>query len=188
MGALIIFGVVAVILLLFWGISLYNGLLKTLNSCDEAWADLQTELKRRYDLIPRLVTLVRSYAGYEQELLERVSQSCTLAQANSGSPMEQSVDENLLTQSLRQLLVLVQAFPDLKANQNYLQLQQELINTEDRIQRARRFYNANVRELNNRVDLFPSSLLANAMATQKREYFEIDEVTVQDMPSIDLNP
>jgi len=185
MGSLIVLGL-AVIVAISWLIGLYNGLLKSVNSCNESWSDLQTELKRRYDLIPRLVEVVLSYAGYENDVLVRVAQSLNLARSNSGSPEEQSLDENLLNGSLRNLFVLINAYPDLKANQSYLQLQNELVNTEDRIQRARRFYNANVRELNNRADLFPSSLVATALGIRKREYFEIDEVVVQEMPPLGM--
>ncbi len=183
MGSLILVGMVVVVAI-SWITGIYNGLLKSINSCDESWADLQTELKRRYDLIPRLVEIVVAYAGYENEVLQRVAESLSLAQSNSGSPVEQSLDENLLAGSLRHLLVLSNAYPDLKANQSYLELQRELINTEDRIQRARRFYNANVRELNNRVDLFPSSLFATGMGILRREYFEIDQAAVQQIPEL----
>ncbi|NJK63325.1 MAG: LemA family protein [Synechococcaceae cyanobacterium SM2_3_1] len=187
MGAILVLAMIAIGVAATWVVGLYNGLRKTVNSCSESWADLQTELKRRYDLIPRLVEIVKGYAGYEQGILDRVLQARELAQNNTGSPTEQSIDENLLSRSLGQLLVLVQKFPDLKANRNFSQLQSELVNTEDRIQRARRFYNANVRELNNRVDLFPSSLFASAMGIGKREYFEIDEAEVGDAPPIDFN-
>lgn len=182
----VIGGIVLVIVI--WLVGLSNGLLKSVNICDESWADLQIELKRRYDLIPTLVTLVKGYSGYEQDIVDRVIQARNLAQANTGSPTERSFDENLLTNSLRQLFLSIQPFPDLKANQNFLELQRELVFTEDRIQRARRLYNANVRELNNRVDLFPSSLFASALEIKKREYFEIDEAVVENMPPIDFNP
>ena len=125
------------------------------NHCDEAWADIDAELKRRYDLIPNLVSTVQGYAKHEREVLDGVSQARAAAMANNGSPASQARDENQLIRGLRQLLAVAESYPDLKANQNFLALQTELANTEDRIQRSRRFYNANVSRLPESASDFP---------------------------------
>ncbi len=164
--------------------SLYNGLVRVRNACDESWSDIDTELRRRYDLIPNLVETVKGYAQHEREVFERVIQARNAALANHGSPESQAKDENALTGGLRQLFALAENYPDLKANQNYLKLQEELANTEDRLQRSRRFYNANVRDLNNRLEVFPSNMIAQYFAFQKREYFELDEPAARQPPVV----
>lgn len=169
--------------LLLWVALLYNGLVRLRNYCTEAWADIDTELKRRYELIPNLVNTVKGYAKHEHQLLERVVQARNAAQANHGSPEAQAHDENVLVGNLRQLFAVAEGYPDLKANQNFLHLQQELVHTENRIQRARRFYNANVRDLNTRVETFPSNLIANLFSFQKREFFEIEDATERAVPT-----
>jgi LemA protein len=174
----------AAILLLGWVAALYNSLVRTKNACDESWADIDTELHRRHDLIPNLVETVKGYAAHERELFERVIQARNSAAAAHGSRADQAQDESTLTGSLRQLFALAEAYPDLKANQNFLHLQQELANTEDRLQRSRRFYNANVRELNNRLEVFPSNLVASMFGFQPVEYFEVEEPAVRQAPAV----
>jgi LemA protein len=159
---------------------MYNGLVRGRNACDESWADIDTELRRRYDLIPNLVESVKGYAAHEKETLDRVIKARNTAMANTGSPGSQAKDENVLVGALRQVFALAESYPDLKANQNFLQLQGELANTEDRIQRSRRFYNANVRDLNNRIDVFPSNVIASTFGFAKREYFEIEDAAVRE--------
>jgi LemA protein len=158
---------------------MFNGLVRLRNYCDESWSDIDTELKRRYDLIPNLVNTVKGYAAHEREVLEGVTRARNAALANTGSPASQAKDENVLVGNLRQLMAVVERYPDLKASHNFLELQQELTNTEDRIQRARRFYNANVRDLNTRIEVAPSNLVAGWFGFQKREMFEIDDVARQ---------
>ncbi len=177
-GLAVIGGLVLLLLLVVAG--LYNGLVRARNACDESWADIDTELRRRYDLIPNLVETVKGYAGHEKDTLERVIAARNTAMANHGSPESQARDENLLVGALRQLFALSEAYPDLKANQNFLALQQELANTEDRIQRSRRFYNANVRDLNNRIQVFPSNIVAGIFGFTRREYFEIDQAAARE--------
>jgi len=186
MGLLIPLAVlgVGVFLVLAWVASLYNGLVRVKNACDESWSDIDTELRRRYDLIPNLVETVKGYAQHEREVFERVIQARNAALANHGTPESQAKDENALTGGLRQLFALAENYPDLKANQNYLKLQEELANTEDRLQRSRRFYNANVRDLNNRLEVFPSNMIAQYFAFQKREYFELDEPAARQPPVV----
>ena len=186
MEPLIVLAVIGGILLFFllWVVGLYNGLVRVKNATDESWSDIDTELRRRYDLIPNLIESVKGYAAHEKDVLERVIAARNTAAANHGSPASQAQDENALVGSLRQLFALAENYPDLKANQNFLHLQQELANTEDRLQRARRFYNANVRDLNNRLQTFPSNMVASMFAFQPREYFEIDEAKVREVPVV----
>lgn len=163
---------------------MYNGLVRVKNACDESWADIDTELRRRYDLIPNLIETVKGYATHEREVFDRVVKARNVAAANHGSPASQAQDENVLLGSLRQLFAVAEAYPDLKANQNFKELQTELANTEDRLQRSRRFYNANVRDLNNRLEVFPSNIVANMFGFTKREYFEIEDAVVREAPQV----
>jgi LemA protein len=167
-----------------WFMLTYNFLVQDRNRCDESWADIDAELKRRYDLVPNLVNTVRGYAKHEREVLDRVTQARNTAVANNGSPQAQAGDENDLVRGLRQLFAVAEHYPDLKANQNFLALQTELANTEDRIQRSRRFYNANVRDYQNRLQRFPSNLVASTFSFPSREFFEIEDVSQQQAPVV----
>jgi LemA protein len=171
--------VVLVLVPLLWLIGTYNGLVRLRNHCREAWSGIDTELKRRYDLIPNLVETVKGYAKYEREVLESVVRARQQAVSSTGSPESQARDETALVHSLSRLFALAEAYPDLKANQNFLQLQNELVNTEDRIQAARRFYNANVRDLNTRTETFPSNLVASMFGFQRMEFFEVEEAAIR---------
>jgi len=171
---LIVVGVLALLIVL-WIVGMYNALVRLRNACEESWSGIDTELRRRYDLIPNLVNTVKGYATHEQQTLEKVIQARNTAYNNQGSPESQAKDENILTGALRQLFAIAEAYPDLKANENFIELQQELTNTEDRIQRSRRFYNANVRDLNNKIQMFPSNLIAGMFGFTEREFFEIEE-------------
>ena len=157
----------------------YNGLVRARNSIRESWACIDTELKRRYDLIPNLVETVKGYAVHERQVLEEVVAARTRAVASTGSPNSQAADENMLVQALRQIFALAEAYPQLKADANFRKLQDELVNTEDRIQAARRFYNANVRDYNNRVQAFPSNIIAGLFSFRAAEYFEVEEVGIR---------
>lgn len=174
------------LLVLIWFIGGYNSLVRLRNHCRESWSNIDTELKRRYDLIPNLVSTVKGYASHERELFERVTQARNAALANHGSPASQAADENTLVRGVRQLFAVAEGYPDLKASQNFLSLQDELSNTEDRIQRARRFYNANVRDLNTRVEVVPSNVIANMFGFRKEEYFEIEDAIVREAPAVKL--
>ena len=187
MSPLVIGIVVAVVLLLvLWVAVMYNALVRGRNHCDEAWSNVDTELKRRYDLIPNLVDTVKGYAAHERETMERVTQARNTALQSQGSPASQARDENVLVDGLRRLLAVVERYPDLKASQSFLGLQEELINTEDRIQRARRFYNGNVRDYNNRVEVFPSALVAKPFGFRQREFFEIEVATERTAPAVKI--
>lgn len=172
---------------LIWVMMLYNNLVRARNHCDESWSDIDTELRRRYNLIPNLVETVKGYAAHEKETFDRVIQARNQAMANHGTPAAQAQDENVLIGGLRQLFALSESYPELKANQNYLQLQEELGNTEDRIQRSRRFYNANVRDLNNLVETFPSVLIVGPFGFSKREYFEIEDEAQRQAPKVSFS-
>lgn len=158
-----------------WLMGTYNGLVRKRNACNESWSSIDSELQRRYDLIPNLVESVRAYAAHERATLESVTQARARAAANHGDPEDQARDENALIGELRRLLVVAEAYPELKADRHFLALQQELALTEDRIARARRFYNANVRDLNIRVASFPANLVANAFRFTARQFFEIED-------------
>lgn len=178
---LVVFG-----LPLLWVIATYNTFVRLKNHCREAWAGIDTELKRRYDLIPNLVETVKGYATHEQETFARVVEARSRAIASTGSPESQAQDENVLVQTLRQLFAISENYPDLKASDNFLKLQTELANTEDRIQAARRFYNGNVRDLNVRVEVFPSNLIAGMFGVGKEEYFEVEDSGVRLPPTVKL--
>jgi LemA protein len=152
----------------------FNRLVNLNNLIQNAWHNVETELKRRYDLIPNLVSTVKGYAKHEKEVLERVIAARTGAVQSTGSPRNQARDENELVRALRELFVVVERYPQLKARESFLTLQEELIDTENRIQAARRFYNGNVKDLNNLVAQFPSNLIARGFGFRPAEFFEID--------------
>jgi LemA protein len=164
-----------IVLVLLWGVVAYNRFVSQRQGIRDAYANIDTELRRRYDLIPNLVETVRGYASHEREVLENVTRARSAATAATGSPAEQAAAEGPLVAALRQLFAVVENYPDLKANQNFLALQAELTNTEDRLQTARRFYNANVRDYNQRVQAFPSNVVANMFRFEEEQFFEVDE-------------
>ena len=167
-------------------VGIYNSFVKVRNQCDEAWSGVDTELQRRYHLIPNLVSTVKGYAKHEKELLENIAKLREECVQSGGSPESQAGPENRLVRALGTLMARVENYPDLKASSNFLQLQQELVNTEDRIQAARRFYNGNVRENNNLVQMFPSNLFAGMFGNGLREYFEIDDTRAVQAPDVKL--
>jgi len=166
---------VVVVLLILWAVSTYNGLVKLRNLVQEAWRQIDVELKRRHDLIPNLVETVKGYAAHERGTLEDVMKARSAAMAGGQGPAAAAQSENVLTQALGRLIAVAEAYPDLKANQNFLSLQQELSSTEDRIAAGRRYYNANVRELNTKVETVPSNIFASMFHITREEYFEAEE-------------
>ena len=180
----VILGAIAVVLL--WGIGMYNSLIRTRQHVKESWSAIDTELKRRYDLIPNLVETVKGYATHESETLEAVIQARNNAVASTGSPGQQAQDENMLVGALRQLFAVVEAYPDLKANESFLHMQRELTVTEDRIQASRRFYNANVRALNTKTEVFPSNMIASMFGISQAEFFEIEDATERETPKVNF--
>lgn len=180
----VIVGVGILVLLILWVAFIYNALVRGRNHCDESWAGIDTELKRRHDLLPNLVSTVKGYAAHEREVLERVTLARNAAVASHGSPAARAGDEKVLVDSLKGLLAVVEGYPDLKASEHFLKLQKQLVETEDRIQRARRFYNANVRDYNNRVQVIPSALIARPCGFKEREYFEIGSALEREAPTV----
>ncbi len=176
-----------VLFVVIWFIATYNTFVRLRQHVKESWSGIDTELKRRYDLIPNLVQTVKGYAAHEKQVLEAVIEARSRAVASRGSPGEQARDENALVGSLKRLFALAEGYPDLKASVNFLELQKQLANTEDRIQAARRFYNANVRDLNTRVGVFPSNLIAKMFAFGKEEFFEIENASIRVRPDVQLH-
>jgi len=169
----IVLGIIVLVAIV--GVVSYNRFVSQKNLIRDAWANIDTELRRRYDLIPNLVETVRGYAAHEREVLENVTRARANAASATGSPAEQAAAEGPFVAALRQLFAVVENYPDLKANQNFLALQSELTNTEDRLQTARRFYNANVRDYNQRVKQVPSNVIASLFNFEEEEFFEVDE-------------
>ena len=169
---------------LLWTAVTYNLLVRGRQHVREAWADIDTELKRRYDLIPNLVEAVRGYAGHEREVLARVTECRARAVGSQGRPGQQAEDEKSLVQSVQRLLAVAEKYPDLKASENFLSLQNELANTEDRIQAARRFYNGNVRDQNTRIQSFPSNLVADLCRFQPEDFFEVESAVIRQVVDV----
>ena len=167
----IILGVVVVVIL--WLIALYNGLIKLKNRVDEAWSDIDVQLKRRYDLIPNLINTVKGYAKHEKETLDSVITARNSAM-NAQGPAKAGA-ENALSETLKSIFALSESYPDLKANQNFLKLQDELSDTENKIQASRRFYNTNVRDFNTKIQVFPNNMLAGMLKFVARDFFEAEK-------------
>ncbi len=175
---------VAGALILLWVALNYNSLVRIRQHVRESWSDIDTELKRRYDLVPNLVAVVKGYAAHERELFRLVVEARSRAAASTGSPSNQAADEKPLVDGMRRLLAVAEAYPDLKASENFLALQHELSTTEDRIQRARRYYNANVREMNTRVEVFPSNIIAGMFGFRRAEFFEVETSTIRQVVDV----
>ncbi|HYF13286.1 MAG TPA: LemA family protein [Candidatus Paceibacterota bacterium] len=163
----------ALVLLALWIIASYNRFITLVQRVKEAWADIDVQLKRRYDLIPNLVEAVKGYMGHERGTLEKVTAARTAAMDASGVENKGKA-ENFLSETLKSLFAVAEAYPDLKANQNFLELQRELSDTENKIQAARRFYNSIVRDLNTAIHSFPGNLIAGYFHFEPKEYFELE--------------
>ena len=181
---LIILGIIVV--LAFAAVAIYNGLIKLRNTSEQAWSDVDVQLKRRYDLIPNLVETVKGYASHEKETFEKVVQARNRAMGAS-TPGDKGQAENFLQSALKSLFALAEAYPELKANQNFLDLQDELSNIEEQIQLARRYYNAVVRDLNTKIESVPSNIVANMFHFEKKEYFELDSVEERKTPEVSFS-
>jgi len=179
--------IVIIALVVIVGLSVvvsYNRFVRQRNLVEESWRQIDVELHRRHDLIPNLVETVKGYAAHERGTFEAVTAARTAAAAPGSTPAEQAAQENLLTGALRQLFAVAEAYPQLKASEQFTQLQSSLNETEDRIAAGRRFYNGNVRALNVRVESFPSSIIANTFNFKKAEYFEAEDPEVRAAPSV----
>ena len=178
-----------VVLIVIAGIVSYNRFVSQRAQIRSSFSNIETELRRRYDLIPNLVETVRGYASHERELFEEVARTRSAAAATTGSPAQQAAAEGPFVAALRQLFAVVENYPQLQANQNFIALQSELANTEDRIQASRRFYNANVQDYNRRVGSFPSNVVAKSFNFQEEEFFEIEpalRAEVERAPRVDF--
>ena len=179
----VILGIIVVLVIVV--IVTYNALIRSRNQVENAWSQIDVQLKRRIDLIPNLVETVKAYAAHERETLDAVIKARNAAMAAPSDPHSQAAADSQITGALRQLFALSEAYPDLKANQNFLALQEELSATEGRVAYARQFYNDSVLNYNNKLQAFPTVILANMMHFGKREYFEADEAA-RDVPRIDF--
>jgi LemA protein len=176
MEILIVVGIIVLLVLIVGGYlwSTYNGLVRLNVRVDEAWSDITVQLKRRADLIPNLIEAVKGYAAHEKQVFENVTKARSET-VNASTPAEASVAENHFQGALKSLFAVAEAYPQLQANQNFLQLQAELVDTEDKIQASRRFYNGGVRELNTKIKVFPNTLFVRGLGFTEREFFEVDE-------------
>jgi len=177
----ILLGILVVVLL--WFIATYNGLIRLRNRTDEAWSDIDVQLKRRYDLIPNLVETVKGYATHEKEVFDRVTQARAHAMG-AQTPAAHAQAENMLTGALKSLFAVAENYPQLRASENFAKLQDELSDTENKIQASRRFYNGNVRDFNTALQVFPTNVIANMLGFKSREFFEIEEPKERDAVAV----
>jgi len=175
----IILGIVVVLALFLW--ITYNGLVKLKVRVDEAWSDITVQLKRRLDLIPNLVNSVKGYAAHESGVFEKVTEARANA-LNAQGVKETAAAENQFEGALKSLFAVAEAYPDLKANENFKELQQELVDTEDKIQGSRRFYNGGVRDLNTKIQVFPNNIFAGMLGFKSREFFEVENMAEVEKP------
>ena len=180
-STIIILAVITVVVL--WLIFDYNGLVKLKNRAKEAWSDISVQLKRRYDLIPNLVETVKGYATHERELFEKVTQARASAMMAQGAK-EKAGAESMLSNTLKTLFAVAENYPDLKANANFLDLQRELADTENKIQASRRFYNTTVRDLNTKIHSFPSNLIAQSFGFSEEKFFEVDSAQEREVVNV----
>lgn len=179
MAIWIVLGIIAVILVFVW--ATYNSLVTLKVRVDEAWSDITVQLKRRLDLIPNLVNTVKGYASHESGVFEKVTEA--RANALSAQGVKATAEaENQFEGALKSLFAVSEAYPDLKANQNFIELQQELVDTEDKIQAARRFYNGGVRDLNTKIQLFPNNIFARMLGFTQREFYEVEDQAAVEKP------
>jgi len=172
-----------IVVLGLWFIFVYNGLVRLRNAVKNAWSQIDVQLKRRYDLIPNLVETVKGYAGHEKETLERVIQARQRG-IDASTVKDQQEAENMITGALRQIFALAEAYPNLKANENFLALQEELASTENKIGFARQYYNDAVQEFNTRQEMFPANLVASMLGFQPAEFFEMEDATQREAPKV----
>ena len=177
---MVIIGLIAIVVL--WLIFTFNKLVTLRNRVKEAWSDIEVQLKRRYDLIPNLVETVKGYAKHESAAFENVTKARAAAISGSANPHEQAAKENMLSGALKSIFAVAEAYPELKANTNFLELQRELSDTENKIQASRRFFNSNVLAINNAVEMFPTNVIAGTFGFKKEEFFDLDETPAQREP------
>lgn len=186
MGILLLAVLGVVVVIALWVIGIYNGLVRLRNAMQNAWSQIDVQLKRRHDLIPNLVETVKGYATHERETLENVTKARQQAVQAAGVAQAAQA-ENMLTQALGRLFAVAEAYPDLKANQNFMQLQEELTSTENKIGFARQFFNDQVMQYNNRIQMFPSNIVAGAFNFKQGEFFEIENVAEREAPKVSFS-
>ena len=175
--------IILLVIILFWVVGAYNSLTKLKVRSEEAWSDIDVQLKRRYDLIPNLIETVKGYAKHEKKVFTDVTAARSAA-IGAKSIKSQQEAENMLTSALKSVFAVAENYPKLEASANFVKLQEELSDTENKIEAARRFYNANVRDLNTKIQIFPSNLIANMFNFTQKELFEIEEVTQREAPKV----
>ncbi|MFA6050441.1 MAG: LemA family protein [Candidatus Paceibacterota bacterium] len=181
MSPLIIVLIVLAVIVI-WAVVAYNGFVRLVNQAKEAWADIEVQLKRRYDLIPNLVNTVKGYATHEAAAFEKVSEARAKAMSSGGTSKEHADAENMLTGALKSVFAIAEAYPDLKANANFVELQRELSDTENKIQASRRFYNGTVRDLNTAAESFPGNIIAGSFGFKKMELFDLADTDAAQKP------
>ena len=184
---LVILGLLLVAVVI-WAIATYNGLIKLRNLVQEAWRQIDVELHRRHALVPNLVETVKGYAAQERDVFDSVTRARAQAAGGGAGPAQQAVNENALSSALSRLFAVAESYPQLRSSENFAQLQAELTNTEDRIAAGRRFYNANVRELNTKVETFPPNIIAAMFSFRRAEYFEANDPAVRAVPAVSFGP
>ena len=187
MSWLLIVVIVVVVLVALWAVLLYNGLVQKRNRVDNAWAQVEVQLKRRHDLVPNLVEAVKGYAAHERGTFDSVTQARAAATSAQG-PAQAGAAEGILGQAISRLFAVAEAYPELKANQSFLDLQGQLRDTEDKIAISRQVYNDTVLTFNNAIQVFPAVLLAGALGFSKREFFEINDAVERDAPQVSFTP
>ena len=177
----ILIGVLVLLVIFVW--ATYNGLVTLRVRVEEAWSDITVQLKRRADLIPNLIETVKGYASHEKKVFQDVTEArAAVMQATTEGPKKTAEAENQFEQALKSLFAVAEAYPDLKASQNFVELQNELVDTEDKIQASRRFYNGGVRDLNTKIQLFPNSIVAGMFGFKSKEFFEVDDMAKVENP------
>lgn len=177
--------IIVIVIIVGWALMAYNGLIRRRNQVHESWSDIDVQLKRRHNLIPNVVSTVKGYATHERETLDSVTNARTKAM-DATTPEEHAKAENMLTSTLKTLFAVSENYPDLKANANFLELQRELSDTEDKIQAARRFYNGNVRDYNTAIQQVPTNIVANMFNFKAEEFFELDDAAERALPKVDF--
>ncbi len=180
-----IYALLAIAILVISIIAIYNGLVQLKNKANEGWADIDTQLKRRYDLIPNLVETVKGYATHEGETMEKVVKARNMAM-NATTPAQKEEAENVLAGALKTIFALSENYPDLKANQNFLDLQKTLSEIEENIQMSRRYYNATVRDLNTKIETFPNNMIAGMFGFAKKDFFQVTDETQREAVKVDF--
>ncbi len=183
----VVVGIIVLVIIVI--VAVYNNLVRLRNRVEEAWSDIDVQLKRRYDLIPNLINTVKGYAAHEQDTLNQVTQARTQAmnsQQSKGDAKTQAENENMLSSTLKSLFAVSENYPDLKANQNFLELQQELSDTENKIQAARRFYNGNVLSYNTKIQTVPANIIANILKFTEKDFFELTEEKAKEAPKVNF--